>query len=262
MRLTCFAVLTLALAGCTRGSPPGASPAPAATVPASAPASGPASAAHDPAHPPIDCPLAKAGGHPQHAGGDLHRPFGGDVQKYIAHLDRADRDAWQKPDELIAALGLTGSETVADVGAGSGYFSFRFAKALPRGKVVALDIEPEMIRHIHHKAMTGGVKNVQAVLSRPADPSVPPGADLVFLADVLHHVAGRDAWLVKLRDQMKPGAKLVLVEFKEGALPQGPPEKMKIPLARLKQIVAAAGLVLDGERPGLLPYQHVLVFRK
>ena len=240
-------LLVVALVGCTQSAPRAPAPASAAA--------------------PIDCPLAKAGGHEHHRGGhahggDLHRPFDGDVQKYIAHLDRADRDAWQKPDALVKALGLAGTETVADVGAGSGYFTFRFAKALPRGKVVALDIEPEMIRHVHHKVMTEKIPNVRAVLSKPDDPGVPPGTDLVFLADVLHHVDQRDAWLVKLRTQMKPGAKLVLVEFKEGPLPQGPPEKMKIPLAELKKIVTKAGLVLVGEKPGLLPYQHVLVFRK
>jgi SAM-dependent methyltransferase len=266
------AMLAFAVAACTRTAPttappaPGLAPAPAAVAPASAPTSAPASAAaHHHGQPSIDCPLHQAGG-PAHQGGhphgDLHRPFGGDVHKYITHLDRADRDAWQKPDALIAALGLKGGETVADVGAGSGYFTFRFAKALPRGKVVALDIEPEMIRHIHHRAMTEGVKNVTAVLSKPDDPGVPPGADLVFLADVLHHVDARDAWLVKLFGQMKPGAKLVLVEFKEGKLPQGPPEAMKIPLPTLEKIVGAAGLALDAEKPGLLPYQHVVVFHK
>ena len=255
---TCVAaaLLALAAAGCTRAAPASSEPVPVASVPASAPASTPAVAAHDPAHPPIDCPLHRAGVDP-HA----MRPFD-TVEKYMAHLDRPDRAAWQKPDELVAALGLTGRETVADVGAGSGYFSFRFAKALPRGKVVALDIEPEMIRHIHHQAMTEKIANVTAVLSKPDDPGVPPGTDVVFLCDVLHHVQNRTAWLEKLRQEMRPGARLVLVEFKEGKLPEGPPEAMKIPRAELQKLVTAAGLVLDGEKPGLLPYQHVLVFRK
>ncbi len=101
----------------------------------------------DPAHPPIDCPLQKLGVDPFHL-----RPFDGD-EKYIAFLEKPERAVWQKPDDVVAALGLEGSETLIDVGAGSGYFTFRFAKALPRGKVIATDTEAEMIRHIHHKVM-------------------------------------------------------------------------------------------------------------
>ena len=87
--------------------------------------------------PGIDCPLRKAGVDPSSL-----RPFA-DVEKYIAFLDRPDRAAWQKPDEVVKALALQGDETVVDLGAGSGYFSFRLAQAVPRGKVVAADLEPE-----------------------------------------------------------------------------------------------------------------------
>ena len=216
---------------------------------------GAARAADEPA-PPVECPLAKQGIHPA----DL-RPFQ-DVEKYIAYLERPDRAKWQRPDAVIAALGLAGDEVVADVGAGSGYFSFRFAAALPRGRVVALDIAPEMIRYLHHKAMTSQVANLLAVVGQPDDPKIPEGADLVFVCDVLHHVPDPAAWLGKLGSEMKRGARLVLIEFKEGKLPQGPPEKLKIPRAKLLALAVAAGLVLDGEKPKLLPYQTFLVFRK
>ncbi len=215
-----------------------------------------AAKAHDPDHPPIDCPLRKQGLDPSHM-----RPFE-DVEKYIAFLDREDRDAWQKPDEVIAALGLTGSETVVDLGAGSGYFAFRFAKALPRGKVIAADIEPEMIRHIHHKAMSDGVGNVEARLISASDPSVPDGVDVVFVCDVLHHVSDRPAWLKAIAEAMPTGARLVLIEFKEGPLPEGPPEGTKIPRRKLVELVTDAGLRLATEHAELLPYQTFLVFEK
>jgi hypothetical protein len=93
--------------------------------------------------PAIDCPLAKHGIHP----GDLH-PFK-DVEKYVGFLERPELAKWQKPDAIVAELGLSGNETVVDVGAGSGYFSFRLARALPRGNVIATDIQPEMVRHMH-----------------------------------------------------------------------------------------------------------------
>jgi SAM-dependent methyltransferase len=212
--------------------------------------------AHDPAHPPIDCPLRKQGIDPSHL-----RPFE-DVEKYIAFLERSDRAGWQKPDQVVSALGLTGGETIVDLGAGSGYFAFRFAKALPRGRVIAADIEPEMIRHIHHKAMTDGVTNIEARLIQADAPSVPAGVDLVFVCDVLHHVSDRPAWLSKITKAMPSDARLVLIEFKEGDLPEGPPESMKIPRSELVKLVTDAGLVLAAEHAKLLPYQTFLVFRK
>lgn len=216
----------------------------------------PTAVAHDPAHPPIDCPLRKQGVDPAHM-----RPFE-DVASYVAFLERSDRAAWQRPDEVVAALGLTGAETVFDLGAGSGYFAFRFAKALPRGRVIAADTEAEMVRHIHHKAMMEGVRNLEARLIQPVDPAVPGEVDLVFVCDVLHHVADRPAWLGNIVNAMRSGARLVLVEFKEGDLPGGPPESVKIPREQLVDLVTKAGLALASERADLLPYQTFLVFRK
>jgi SAM-dependent methyltransferase len=213
-------------------------------------------APHDPAHPPIDCPLAKMGIDPHHL-----KPFE-DVEKYVAFLERPDRALWQKPDEVVAALGLAGGETVVDLGAGSGYFTFRLARALPRGTVIAGDLEPEMIRHLHHRTTTEGVTNVQVALLGADDPGVPPTADLVFVCDVLHHVPDRPAWLAKVAAAMKPGARLALIEFKEGALPEGPPESVKIPRKEVVELAQKAGLTLVADRPDLLPYQTFLVFAK
>ena len=212
--------------------------------------------AHDPAHPPIDCPLHKLGVDPMHL-----RPFD-DVEKYIAFLEKPERAIWQKPDDVVAALGLKGSETLIDVGAGSGYFTFRFAKVLPHGKVIAADTEAEMIRHIHHKVMSDGITNIQAVLIKPEEPQVTKEADWVFICDVLHHVPDRPVWLGRIASAMKSGAKLALIEFKEGKLPEGPPESAKIPRAQLVTLANQAGLKLDGEKLNILPYQVFLVFGK
>jgi ubiquinone/menaquinone biosynthesis C-methylase UbiE len=163
---------------------------------------------------------------------------------------------------VVAALDLTGNETVVDLGAGSGYFTFRFAKALPRGKVIAADIEPEMIRHLHHKAMSDGLQNVEATLIQADTPALPSGVDLVFICDVLHHVADRPAWLAHISKAIPSNARLVLIEFKEGELPQGPPEATKIPRNDLVKLVTDVGLVLAAEQATLLPYQTFLVFRK
>ncbi len=210
----------------------------------------------DPAHPPIDCPLRKAGVDPHNL-----TPFE-DTQKYIAFLEREDRAVWQKPDTLVDSLELSGSEVVADLGTGSGYFAFRFAKSLPKGKVVAIDVEPEMVRHVHHKAMTSGVENVEVVIAKPDDPSIPKGVDMVFVCDVLHHVEDRPGWLKKLSGQIGEKTKVVLVEFKEGSLPQGPPSSLKIDKNKIVALMKGAGLDLREEKKNLLPYQYVLIFSK
>jgi SAM-dependent methyltransferase len=219
-------------------------------------AKGPAGGLESAHLPPIECPLHKAGIDPTKL-----QPFE-KVEKYIQFLERPDRAKWQKPDEVVAALGLKGSETVVDLGAGSGYFTFRMARVLPKGKVVAIDCQPEMIRHIHHKAMSDGIANVEARIAKPDDPGIPPKADLVFVCDVLHHVANRSEWLKKLHAEMASGARLVLIEFRSGKLPEGPPAAVKIPKAKLISLLAEAGFTLQEDRADLLPYQEYLVFVK
>ena len=207
-------------------------------------------------NPPIDCPLRKQGINPH----DM-KPFE-DTQKYIDFLERSDRAIWQKPDAIIQELHLSGTEKIADVGAGSGYFTFRFAQALPKGKVYAIDIEPEMLRHIHHKAMTEGVNNVEVIKSTPDDPKVPADVDLVFVCDVIHHVKNQKMWLQQLSRQMKRGAHVVVIEFKEGDLPEGPPASVKIPKKKLIALITENNFKLETEKSDFLPYQEFLIFIK
>jgi SAM-dependent methyltransferase len=246
--------LWLVLAGCSRTDASSRAGSGVASV--SSVTGAPLSFVHDPSNPPIDCPLRKQGIDPTHM-----RPFE-DVAKYIEFLDRPERTVWQRPDEVVAALGLRGDEVIFDLGAGSGYFSFRFAAAVPRGRVVAADTEAEMLRHVHHRAMMEGVKNVAVKLIQPSDCGVDAEVDLVFVCDVLHHVADRPAWLGKVASGMKTGARLALIEFKEGKLLEGPPEGAKIPREELVSLVTRAGLTLEKEHEDLLPYQVFLVFRK
>lgn len=240
-------------AGATTDDAPPAtpSPEPATPIPATAPHHG----GHGHAAP-IDCPL-KAAGHDPAA----LQPFE-DSAAYIAFLEKEDRASWQKPDALIAALELPLDAVVVDLGAGSGYFAFRFAAALPGGHVEALDVSPEMVRHVHHKMMTDGTANLRAGVVDKDAPKFRDDADLVFVCDVLHHVGDASGWLRGVARQMKAGARLALVEFKEGELPEGPPEALKIPKDRLLALGAEAGLALARDHSGLLPYQELLVFEK
>jgi ubiquinone/menaquinone biosynthesis C-methylase UbiE len=205
---------------------------------------------------PIDCPLLKKGLVHDHS-----KPFE-HTEKYIDFLEREDRIKWQKPDVVIEALNFSGDEKIADVGAGSGYFSFAFSYEVPHGKVYAIDIEPEMIRYLHHKAMIKDIKNIEAILAEPDDPKIPEDSDVVFICDVLHHIENKSLWLKKIHDQMKKGSRLVLIEFKEGDLPEGPPEKIKISQTEIIRIALNAGLTKIYTDNKLLPYQNFLVFQK
>jgi len=217
---------------------------------------GPQLDAHNPVNPSIDCPLRKQGINPH----DL-KPFA-DTQKYIDFLDRSDRAIWQKPDAVIQELHLSGTEKIADVGAGSGYFTFRFAQALPKCKVYAIDIEAEMLRHIHHKAMTEGVNNIEVIKSTPDDPKIPADVDLVFVCDVIHHVKNQKMWLQQLSRQMKRGTHVVVIEFKEGDLPEGPPASVKIPKKKLIALITENNFKLETEKSDFLPFQEFLIFIK
>jgi ubiquinone/menaquinone biosynthesis C-methylase UbiE len=205
---------------------------------------------------PIDCPLRKQGINMDHM-----KPFA-EVEKYIEFLERKDRATWQKPDAVISAMKLIGTETIADVGAGSGYFSFRFASKVPEGKVIAIDIEPEMIRHIHHKIMSSDINNMEVVLASEDDPKISEKVDIVFICDVLHHLKNRAKWLEKLNSEISKGTKLILIEFKEGNLPEGPPEKIKISGKEMVAMVNASGFALVEKNVTLLPYQNYFVFEK
>jgi FkbM family methyltransferase len=206
--------------------------------------------------PPIECPLRKAGIDPTKL-----KPFE-EVEKYIQFLERPDRAKWQKPDEVVKALGLKGTEMVVDLGAGSGYFTFRLSKALPKGKVIAIDSQPEMVRHVHRKARMEGFANVIAQVAKSDDPGLPRAADLVFVCDVLLHVKKKADWLKAIHAQMRSGTRIVLIDFREGKLPEGPPEKIKVPKAEVIRMCKEAGFTLKKDEGDLLPYQQFLVFER
>jgi hypothetical protein len=110
--------------------------------------------------------------------------------------------------------------------------------------------------------MTGGLRNIQAELVKPDDPLLPDDADLVFICDVLLHVQDRPDWTQRLAGELHTGARLALIEFREGDLPEGPPESKKIPKKEIIELFTTAGLTLKSEHPDLLPYQVFLVFEK
>ncbi len=238
-----------ALASCSGASTQAVAPAPVQPQPS---AQCPMHAAH---HPSADG-SAPANPHKAH---DIHHRFD-DPAQWAPVFDSADRDAWQKGDAVVAALGLPAQARVADVGAATGYFSVRFARALPQGQVWGTDIEPRMVDYLQKRAATEGLPNLHAVLTKATEPELPGPMDVVFLCDVYHHLQDRVAWFHHLRKYLAPGGRLVIVDFTLGNIPVGPPVAQRIGPEAMAAELAQAGLVLQRRDDSLLPYQHLLVF--
>ncbi len=190
---------------------------------------------------------------------DAHRVHG-DPAAYIAALEDPARDAWQKPHEVVMALGLTPGDVVADIGAGSGYFALRFARHVgPAGKVLAVDVAQPMLDEVMRRARGAGLANVTPVLAPPDDPSLPvAGVNLVFTCDTWHHIENRPAYLARVAQALAPQGRLVILDFHKDA-PVGPPASMKLSRDAVLAEVQRAGFELVGE-PDFLPHQYFLVF--
>jgi predicted methyltransferase len=185
----------------------------------------------------------------------------GDPAAYIASLDDPARDAWQKPDEVLKALALKPGEVVADIGAGSGYFTVRFARAVgDAGRVYAVDVSPDMIRHLNRRLRDAGTRNVVTMLSEPDDPLLPDASvDRFVIVDTWHHIEDQPKYLALLKRMLRPGGQVVHIDFQKRDLPVGPPASMKIAREDLVKQMEDAGFRLAAEH-GFLPYQYFLVF--
>lgn len=129
--------------------------------------------------------------------------------------ESSGRDEWQQPDAVIAALELPRAARVADIGAGSGYFTRRLARAvLPDGRVIAVDVDADMNEHLRQRLANEGVTNVEIVLGEYADPKLPDaGIDLVFTSNTAHHIEDRAAYFRNLKRDLAPGGRVAIVDY-------------------------------------------------
>ena len=193
--------------------------------------------------------------------------MGREISHVMGHLgagwlERPERERQERTDLLITGLTLSEDFVVADIGAGTGYFTFPVAARVPEGKVFSVDIQPEMLALIEQRKTLENVVNVETVLGEADDPKLPDNEiDLAFIVDAYHEFSFPREMGERLKASLKPGGQLVLVEYRA--------EDPRVPIKRLhkmsemqvKQEMAAIGL--DWVRTeSYLPQQHVLIFEK
>ncbi len=193
--------------------------------------------------------------------------MGREISQVMGHLgaawlERPAREREEGTDLLIEALPLGEDSIVADIGAGTGYFSFPVALRVPRGKVLAVDIQPEMLAIIRDRIAAGAPSNVQPVLGTVQDPMLPDaGVDLVLIVDSYHEFSHPREMSEAIARALKPGGLLVLIEYRA--------EDSSVPIKRLHKMseaqarkeMNAAGLEFV-RNEAFLPQQHFLVFRR
>jgi predicted methyltransferase len=177
-------------------------------------------------------------------------------------LERPEREAEEEPSRAIEALGLRSGMTVADIGAGSGYYTVRMARKVgPDGKVYATDIQVGMLSLLQRRAKQEQILNIVPVLGAVDDPKLPPGSlDLALMVDVYHELAAPQAFVRRLREALKPDGRLVLIEFRKED-PRVPiREEHKMSVAQVRQELSADGYAID-EVIDILPWQHIIVLK-
>lgn len=180
-----------------------------------------------------------------------------DPERYAKSFDDPARDAWQMPDRVIQSLALAPGSLVADVGAGTGYFSMRLAKTA--GKVFAVDIEPTMVEHVKKRVAAGKVTNVVGVLAGADRTNLPEPVDVVLIVDTYHHIPNRVAYFSDLKKLLKPGGRVAIVDFKKDS-PEGPPPEFRFTADQITGEIGNAGYTLVKSHD-FLPRQLFLIFQ-
>ena len=179
-----------------------------------------------------------------------------------AWLDRPEREREEAPSKAIAALGLKTGDVVADIGAGSGYYTVRLAAAVgPTGHVVATDLQPGMLALIKARVAREGLTNVELVQGRADDPVLPDNTfDLLLMVDVYHELASPQVFVRKLKTALKRDGRLVLIEFRRED-PRVPiREEHKMSVSQVREELGADGFRID-RVIDVLPWQHIIVLR-
>lgn len=180
----------------------------------------------------------------------------------IPWLERRDRESEEAPGIAVSMLELSDTAVLADIGAGSGYYSFRLAMQRPEGKVIAVDIQPEMMDFLEKRKAQLGVDNVETQLGKIDDTGLPPGSiDAALIVDAYHEFSHPYEMMLSLFHALRPGGKIFLLEYRA----EDPDVAIK-PLHKMTEAQARKELEFVGfkweKTLDTLPWQHLLVFRK
>jgi len=182
------------------------------------------------------------------------------AEKWAKRFESSKRAMWQKPMAVISKMKLTPKMHIADIGSATGYFAVRFAKAVPQGKVLGIDIETDMVRYLNQRARKEGLKNLVSHQGRANDPNLNQAVDVIFVCDTYHHISGRIAYFKRLLPKLNEGGRLVIVDFKLGKIPVGPPENHRIAPVQLDKELSAAGYQRLSVDASTLPYQYIAIY--
>lgn len=191
----------------------------------------------------------------------VHRSFD-NPGDWAEAWDSPDRFKWQKPGVVIQLLGIGEGQRIADLGAGTGYFtSYLSAMVGAGGKVYAVDVEPAMLEHIRSREELATAANLVTVLAEPDDPKLPEGElDLVLTVNTWHHIDKRIRYLKRLARALRPRGRLAIIDWREGELPMGPPAGHKLSRDAVVRELEKGGWTFISESVAL-PYQYFLVFQ-
>lgn len=180
----------------------------------------------------------------------------------LGELEPPDREEWQQPIRIMDALGIGDGSVVADLGAGSGWFTIRLASRVgPNGRVFAEDIQRPMIQAINVRLESLGIKNVRTVLGTTSDPGLPAPLDAVLIVDAYHEMEQPVMLLRNVAKSLKPSGRVGIVNFTKAGGGPGPPLEERVDAGRVISDAQAAGLTLKS-RETFLKYQYLLIFAK
>jgi len=190
-----------------------------------------------------------------------HHSFA-DAEGWARVFDDPSRDEWQRPKDVVSALGLRPGMAVADLGAGTGYFSRYLCDAVGgTGSVFAAETEPNLLIHLRKRAEQEHLDVLTPVLASFDNPRLPRASvDVVLVVDTFHHIDDRLTYFRRLQRTLKPGGRVAVIDWQKRELPVGPPSEHKLAREQVLEEMTAAGYQLAGE-PQFLPYQYFLIFR-
>lgn len=187
-----------------------------------------------------------------------HKRFN-NADRWVKKFDDPARDKWQMPDEVIQALKINDKDNIADIGAGTGYFSLRIAQSHPHTQVYAADIEPDMVAYMKEQTEKLSLSNHFPMVVGTKEVTFPQKLNLILVVDTYHHIDDRIPYFAALKQQLLPEGRIAIIDFTAES-PEGPPPEHRISKAEMEEEMKRAGYELN-EDVKLLPYQYFLIFK-